>query len=78
MKEKFIIKKNKEKDLEIAKKKDNTYTGEGMLYGVAAGSIIGAIITMFSSITYLPICTSIGMMLGFAIGSNIKKGKKKK
>lgn len=66
------MKENKEKDVQ-EEKEDNTYSGEGMLYGVAAGSIIGAIITKFSTITYLPICISVGMMLGLAIGSNIKK-----
>ena len=70
------MKENKE-DLEIKKEKDTTYIGEGMLYGVAAGSIIGAIITRFSTITYFSICISVGMMLGLAIGSNIKKDRKK-
>lgn len=66
---------NKKKTKE---EKDNTYSGEGMLYGVAAGSLIGAILTMFTSITYLPICISVGMMLGLAIGSNIKNNKDNK
>ena len=62
---------------ENIEKEDNTYSGEGMLYGVAAGTIIVAIFTMFASITYLPICVSVGMMIGLAIGSSIKKDKKK-
>ena len=46
-----------------------------MLYGVATGSIIVAIITRFTDTTALPICISVGMMLELAIGSNINKGK---
>lgn len=69
-------KENKKKEVQ-EEENDNTYSGEGMLYGVAIGTIIGAIITMFASITYLPICVSVGMMLGLAIGSSIKKIKRK-
>ena len=36
---------------ENIEKEDNTYSGEGMLYGVAAGTIIGAIITMFMGLS---------------------------
>ena len=67
---------NEKKEQKLAiEKEDNTYSGVGMLYGVAVGSIVGAI---FDSITYFPICLSVGMMFGLAIGSSIKKDKKKK
>lgn len=54
---------------------EETYMSEGMLYGVALGSIVGAMISRFTEIMYLPICLSGGMMIGLAIGSNIKKKK---
>ena len=71
---------NEKKEQKLAiEKEDNTYSGVGMLYGVAVGSIVGAIFNMFfDSITYFPICLSVGMMFGLAIGSSIKKDKKKK
>lgn len=37
---------------ENIKEEDNTYSGEGMLYGVVAGSIIGAIVIAISNVTY--------------------------
>lgn len=50
------------------------YGGQGMLYGVAAGSVIGAIIArLIGTPTALAFCISVGMLLGLAIGSNIKK-----
>lgn len=64
---------------ENIKEEDNTYSGEGMLYGVVAGSIIGAIVIAISNVTYyLPLCVSTGMIIGLAIGSSINKDKKKK
>ena len=70
------MKKNKKK--EIKEEKDNTYTGQGMLYGVSFGSIIGAIVIAITNVTYyLPLCVSTGMVIGLAIGSNIKKDKNK-
>lgn len=54
---------------------ERTYKSKGMLYGVAAGSVIGAIITRLTAITALPICISVGLLLGLAIGSQIKKNK---
>lgn len=63
---------------ENIKEEDNTYSGEGMLYGVVAGSIIGAIVIAISNVTYyLPLCVSTGMIIGLAIGTSIKKDKKK-
>lgn len=54
--------------------KKNTYSGEGMLYGVSFGSIIGAIVIAITNVTYyLPLCVSTGMVIGLAIGSSIKK-----
>ena len=41
-------KENKKKEVQ-EEENDNTYSGEGMLYGVAIGTIIGAIITMFQA-----------------------------
>lgn len=71
------MKANKKK--EIKEEKDNTYSGEGMLYGVSFGSIIGTIVIAITKVTYyLPLCVSTGMVVGLAIGSNIKKNKKKK
>ena len=55
---------------------DNTYSGEGMMYGVAAGSLIGAIFTSKGNVVFLPICMSLGMVIGLAIGSCIKKKSK--
>ena len=64
---------------DIKEEKDNTYSGEGMLYGVSFGSIIGAIVIAITKVTYyLPICVSTGMVIGLDIGSNIKKDKNKK
>lgn len=64
---------------EKIEKEDNTYSGEGMLYGVAAGSIIGAIVIAIFNVTYyLPLCVSTGMMIGLAIGTSIKKDKREK
>lgn len=57
---------------------EKTYKSKGMLYGVAAGSIIGAIITRHTSITALPTCISVGLLLGLAIGSKIKGDKSNK
>ena len=54
---------------------EKTYKSKGMLYGVAAGSIVGTIITRLTSITALPICISVGLLLGLAIGSKIKRDK---
>ncbi len=72
------MKENSEKE-EQKEKEDNTYSGEGMLYGVAAGAVIGAIVIAISNVTYyLPLCVSTGMIIGLAIGSSIKKDKKKK
>ena len=58
------MKENSEKE-EQKEKEDNTYSREGMCYGVAAGD-------------YLPLCVCTGMIIGLAIGSSIKKDKKKK
>ena len=67
------------KENKLKEKEDNTYSGEGMLYGVAGGSLIGAIVIAITNVTYyLPICVSTGMVIGLAIGSNIKKDKSKK
>lgn len=52
---------------------ERTYKSKGMLYGIAVGSIIGAIITRLTAITALPICISVGLLLGLAIGSKIKR-----
>ncbi len=57
---------------------EKTYKSKGMLYGVAAGSIIGTIITRLTSITALPICISVGLLLGLDIGSKIKRDKSNK
>ena len=60
---------------------DKTYSGEGMLYGVTAGIVIGNIIMMiigYDKIMYLPICVSVRMCIGLAIGSSIKKDKQNK
>lgn len=56
-------------------REEKTYKSKGMLYGVATGSIIGAIITRITDITALSICISVGMLLGLAISSSIKKDK---
>lgn len=60
------------------KNKDNeeTYMAVGMIWGVAFGSIGGAIISSFTKITYYPIFLSVGMMIGMIFGSGIKKNKK--
>ena len=72
------MKENSEKK-EQKKKEDNTYSREGMYYGVAADTVIGAIVIAISNITYyLPLCVCTGMIIGLAIGSSIKKDKKKK
>lgn len=58
-----------------------TYSGEGMLYGVTAGIVIGNIIMMiigYDKIMYLPISVSVGMCIGLAIGSSTKKDKQNK
>lgn len=57
---------------------EKTYMGEGMLWGVVAGSIIGTIIAIFANATYLVVCISVGMLFGLAIGSSIKKDKSSK
>ena len=63
---------------ENIEKEEKTYSGEGMLYGVVAGSVIGAMVIAISNVTYyLPLCVSTGMIIGLAIGSSIKKDKKK-
>lgn len=55
---------------------ERTYKSIGMLYGVAVGSIIGAIITRLTDTpTALGFCISVGLLLGLAIGSKIKKDK---
>ena len=70
------MKENSEKE---EQKEDNTYSREGMCYGVAAGAVIGAIVIAISNVTYyLPLCVCTGMIIGLAIGSSIKKYKKKK
>lgn len=57
----------------------NKHGSQGMLYGVAAGSVIGAIIARFiDAPTALAFCISVGMLLGLAIGSNVKKHKSDK
>lgn len=72
------MKENSEKE-EQKEKEDNTYFREGMCYGVAAGAVIGAIVIAISNVTYyLPLCVCTGMIIGLAIGSSIKKDKKKK
>lgn len=58
---------------------EKTHKNQRMLYGVAAGSIIGAIISRLTdTTTALAICISVGMLLGLAIGSSIKKDKSNK
>ena len=42
------MKENSEKE-EQKEKEDNTYSREGMCYGVAAGAVIGAIVIAISS-----------------------------
>ena len=69
------MKENSEKE-EQKEKEDNTYSREGMCYGVAAGAVIGAIVIAISNVTYyLPLCVCTGMIIGLAIGSSIKKEK---
>ena len=64
---------------ENIEKVDNTYSVEGMLYGVAAGYVIGIIVIAIANVTYyLPLCVSTGMIIGLAIGTSIKKDKNKK
>lgn len=59
--------------------KEKTYKSKGILYGVATGSIIGAIITRLTDTpTALAFCISIGILLGLATGSNIKRHKSDK
>ncbi len=59
--------------------KERTYRSKGLLWGMALGSIVGAIITRLTDTpTALAFCISIGMLLGFAIGSNIKRQKSDK
>lgn len=56
-----------------------TYMSKGMLYGVATGSIIGAIITRFTDTPIaLGFCISVGLLLGLAVGSIIKRDKSNK
>ena len=58
---------------------ERTYKSKGMLYGVAVGSIIGAIITRLTDTPIaLGLCISVGLLLGLAIGSKIKKDKSNK
>lgn len=52
---------------------ERTYADKGALYGVAAGSIIGAVITRFTGTVFLPIGISLGLILGRVIGFKIKK-----
>ncbi len=59
--------------------KEQTYRSKGMLWGVALGSIVGATITRLTDTPKaLAFCISIGMLLGPAIGSNIKRHKSDK
>ena len=52
------------------------YISKGMLYGVAAGSIIGTIITRLTDApTALGFCISVGLLLGLAIALKIKNLK---
>lgn len=45
------MKENSEKE-EQKEKEDNTYSREGMCYGVAAGAVIGAIVIAIFNVTY--------------------------
>ncbi len=59
--------------------KEQTYRSKGMLWGVALGSIVGAIIARLTDTPAAQgFCISIGILLGFAIGSNIKRQKSDK
>lgn len=68
----------KSKKKERKDEEEKTYSGEGMLLGVAGGSIIGVIIMIITNAAeYLPLCVSMGICIGLAIGANIKKSKNK-
>jgi membrane protein DedA with SNARE-associated domain len=45
----------------------------GMSFGVLAGAVAMAILSMFGHILWGGICVSIGMLLGMVIGMSIPK-----
>lgn len=49
------------------------YGTPGMLYGMGVGTVFGACFVTFTAVWVLPIFAALGMMIGLAVGSSLKK-----